>query len=264
MLGAKMLKFDRETAKILDVAYQGADIIRRRRASFDALNPSPGETILDIGCGNGLLTAELARAVGPSGRIVGVDPSKDMLAVGKNRCLDYSCVEFLEGVAGNLPLADEIADKAVSVQVFEYVEDIGAAFGEAMRCLKPAGRFVISDLHFGSLIWFSDEPERMQLVLSIWNEHFASGTVPERLPALIRESGHSVEDVVSITMTDHQLKPDGIAIMMMHLMKQFVVNSAKIESAVAQAWFDEQVRLAEQGRFFFSVSQFVVVARKSS
>ena len=59
-----MLKFDGEVTRILDNAYQGADLTRRRQASFDALQPSPGETILDIGCGNGMLTVELARAVG--------------------------------------------------------------------------------------------------------------------------------------------------------------------------------------------------------
>ena len=71
-----MLKFDAETTKILDDAYQGADITRRRQASFDALTPIPGETIIDIGCGNGLLTGELARAVGPKGRVIGIDPSE--------------------------------------------------------------------------------------------------------------------------------------------------------------------------------------------
>ena len=92
-----MLKFDAETAKLLDIAYQGADITRRRQATFDALKPAPGETILDIGCGNGLLTAELARAVGPSGRIIGIDPSSDMMVAAKERCGDYECVELRAG-----------------------------------------------------------------------------------------------------------------------------------------------------------------------
>lgn len=78
-----MLKFDAEITRILNNAYEGADLTRRRQASFDALKPSPGDTIIDIGCGNGLLTAELARAVGPTGKIIGVDPSEDMLKAGK-------------------------------------------------------------------------------------------------------------------------------------------------------------------------------------
>lgn len=74
-----MLKFDEDTARLLEDAYQGADVSRRRRAAFDALMPAPGEQLLDLGCGNGLLTLELARAVGPAGHVTGLDASPQML-----------------------------------------------------------------------------------------------------------------------------------------------------------------------------------------
>ena len=259
-----MLKFDAEITKILENAYQGAELTRRRQASFDALKPSPGDTILDIGCGNGLLTAELARAVGPSGRIVGIGPSQDMLTAAKERCREYDRVEFVEGFANNLPLGDGRADKAVSVQVFEYIEDVQNALDDALRCLKPGGRLVISDLHFGSLIWFSDDPDRMDRMISSWDQHFVSGILPARLPVFLKAKGHQVESVVPVTLTDHELKPDGIAIMMMHLMKQYAIANTHVEKEVAQAWFDEQEKLAREGRFFFSITQFIVVGRKSS
>ena len=258
-----MLKFDTETTELLERAYQGAEITRRRQASFDALTPAPGETILDIGCGNGLLTAELARAVGTTGKIIGVDPSADMLAAAKDRCKSQDNIEFRDGLAHKLPVEDASVDKAVSVQVFEYIPDIEPALDDALRCLKPNGRLVISDLHFDSLIWFTDDPERMQTMKSAWDAHFASGSVPEQLPALLKARGHVVEDVRSMTMTDHQLKPDGMAIMMMHLMKQFTASNGYVTPEVAQAWFDEQVSLARNGRFFFSLSQFVVIGRKA-
>nr|WP_321251598.1 methyltransferase domain-containing protein [uncultured Ruegeria sp.] len=259
-----MLKFDAEITRILNNAYEGADLTRRRQASFDALKPSPGDTIIDIGCGNGLLTAELARAVGPTGKIIGVDPSEDMLKAGQVRCQDHENVEFAEGLANNLPVSGGAADKAVSVQVFEYIEDVDSALDEAMRCLKPGGRLVISDLHFGSLIWRSDDPERMSKLVSSWDKHFVSGTLPERIPGILKTKGHEVDAVIPVTLTDHELKPDGIAVMMMHLMKQYAVANAHVEETEAQAWFDEQQALSDEGRFFFSLTQFVVVARKSA
>ena len=130
----RLLEFNAEVTRLLNDAYQGADLTRRRQASFDALKPSPGDTIIDIGCGNGLLTAELARAVGPTGKIIGVDPSEDMLKAGKKRCQGHENVEFAEGVADNLPVSDGTADKAVSVQVFEYIDDVENALDDAMRC----------------------------------------------------------------------------------------------------------------------------------
>lgn len=258
-----MLKFDKRTTAILENAYQGADLTRRRQASFDALDPQPGEVIVDIGCGNGLLTAEIARAVGSEGRVIGVDPSEDMLTAGRQRCNAFDCAEFHNGVAGALPVEDGIADRAVSVQVFEYIEDVVAALSDGMRCLKPGGRLVISDLHFGSFIWYSDHPARMATIKSSWDRHFASGTLPERLPGLLRSEGHHVEAVTPFTMVDHVLKADGIAIMMLHLMRQYALDNHHVEPDVAQAWFEEQFQLARKGRFFFSLTQFVIVVRKS-
>lgn len=94
-----MLKFDAETAQILETAYQGADITRRRRAIFDDVAPIGGEHVLDLGCGNGLLTLELARAVGPAGQVVGLDPSPDMRALAEKRCLELTNVTIRDGAA---------------------------------------------------------------------------------------------------------------------------------------------------------------------
>lgn len=58
-----MLKFDEETTKLLEIAYQGGDVTRRRCKAFDALYLCEGDTVVDIGCGNGLLTEEIARAI---------------------------------------------------------------------------------------------------------------------------------------------------------------------------------------------------------
>ena len=126
-----MLEFDAATTRLLDSVYQGADVTRRRRGSFDALRPAPGDTIADVGCGNGLLTAELARAVGPTGRVLGIDPSEAMRSSAKNRCHEYDWVQIMEGEAGQLPVEDASLDKAVSVQVYEYLNDIAAAVAEA-------------------------------------------------------------------------------------------------------------------------------------
>jgi arsenite methyltransferase len=257
-----LLKFDKETTRLLETVYQGADVTRRRQASFDILRPISGEKIVDIGCGNGLLTLELARAVGPNGKVIGVDPSEDMRKPALDRCSEFEWVEILDGMANELPLESNYANKAVSVQVFEYLDNIPGAVEEAFRVLKPGGRLVIGDIHFDSLIWFSGEPDRMNRMIKAWDHHFTERGVPALLPQIMRDAGLIVEGVFPSTICDYTLKPDGLAVMMMQLMSRYAVDNSLIPAEETQGWIDEQKSLADKGRFFFSLTHFVVCAQK--
>lgn len=80
---------------------------RRRAARLTGL--LPGGTALDVACGSGKLTAELARLAGPGGRVVGLDFSPEMLAVARR---EQPSIQFVEGDALNLPFGDADFDAA--------------------------------------------------------------------------------------------------------------------------------------------------------
>ena len=261
--GTFMLTFDAATTRFLDMAYQGADISRRRKLSFDASDPQPGETIVDIGCGAGHLLAELARAVGPTGRVIGIDPSADMLATARSRCADFDWVSLTEGSADPLPVPDGAADKAVSMQVFEYLDNIPAALAECHRALRPGGRLVINDIHFDSLVWHTDHPARMTRMLAAWDHHFTERRVPALLPPLLRRAGFTIDRIATATITDHVLKPDGLALMMLRLIENFAIQRNLVPEPEARAWRAEQEELARNGAFFFSLTQFATIAHKT-
>lgn len=258
-----MLAFDRETSAQLERAYHGADFRRRRQASFDALAPRPGQRLADIGCGNGHLTRELALAVAPEGEVVGVDPSAEMLELARERLSDLPNANHCEGTADALPLDDASLDGALSLQVFEYLDDVPGALADARRVLRDGARLVIGDMHFGTLTWFSDDPARMSRMCASWDRHVASTDLPARLPALLRAAGFEVTDVAPLTLSDSTLRPDGLARMMLTLMEAYAVSNGHVPADEARAWRDEQESLAADGRFFMSLTHFVVSARKA-
>ncbi len=257
-----MLKFDEATTELLEIAYQGGDVTRRRRKAFDALHLSEGDTVVDIGCGNGLLTEEIARAIGHTGQVIGVDPSEDMRAPASARCAPFPSVRIEDGLADRLPLQDGEADKAVAVQVLEYLSDIPSAIREAHRVLRVGGRFIAVDTGCKTLDWFSEDADRMQRVQAAWDHHYTEARVAALWPGLTQDAGFSAVEVEPFTFCDVTLRRDGIAFMLMHLMSRYAAENGHMPEAETRAWFDEQVDLAEKGRFFFSLTYYRLSAIK--
>ena len=103
-----MIQFDAATARLLENAYRGRDVVKRRLATLEALAPEAGDTIVDVGSGPGYLTVELARAVGEAGEVIAVDPSADMRRAAASQCNGFANVRILDGTANELPLADAV------------------------------------------------------------------------------------------------------------------------------------------------------------
>ncbi len=102
--------------------------------------PRAGSTVIDVGCGCGATTIELARAVGPAGRVVGIDVSGAMLAVAAERLRQSANASCLLGDAAELPLSDLRADLIVSRFGVMFFGDPVAAFANLRTGLAPGGR----------------------------------------------------------------------------------------------------------------------------
>jgi arsenite methyltransferase len=244
-----MLEFDEATAKQIEATYQTPDMVEQRRATRASLALQPGEQVLDIGSGPGFLAAEMAGEVGTNGRVVGVDPSASMLAMGKRR---GARVEWVEGDALALPFADETFDAAVAIQVYEYIPDMPAALAEARRVLKPGGRLLILDTDWDSIVWHSNDRYRMQRVLERWNDHLADPYLPRRLPGLLRAAGFDLSDATIIPILNRG-EADDFSRRVLHTIADFVED---------HAWADDLRSMGED--YFFSLNRYVFTARRGS
>lgn len=119
----------------------------------------PGMSLLDVGCGLGTITVDLAERVAP-GRVVGVDTSERLVADASGLAADrgLTSIEFRVASAYALPFADESFDVVHIHQLLHHLEDPVEALREARRVLRPGGILAAREVDYAGTIWAPQLP----------------------------------------------------------------------------------------------------------
>lgn len=256
------LKFDRALVERLEQLYATRDVLRRRELVRAALGARGGDCVLDVGCGPGFYVTELLDVVGRDGSVVGVDGSADMLAVAAKRAEGRDNVEFYQADATSLPVADASFDRALCVQVLEYVADVSAALSEMHRALRPGGGLLLWDVDWATVSWHATNRELMQRVLAAWDKHLTHPSVPRILVARLRDAGFEHVQMDAHPFATTTLIPDAYGGSLVPLLEHYVAEQGAMTTEEAKLWADDQRALGNRGEFFFTVTQFCFTASR--
>jgi ubiquinone/menaquinone biosynthesis C-methylase UbiE len=148
----RLIEIYRKKAKRYDVTSRlypvpGYPHRSQRVRAIRALGLRPGDTVVDIACGTGLNFAAIEQAIGPSGRIVGVDLTDAMLARAQHRIetSGWSNVSLVQADAAEFDFPTDI-DAILSTYALSHVPESGEVIARGAAVLSPGGRWVVLDL----------------------------------------------------------------------------------------------------------------------
>ncbi len=159
----------------------------------------PGEIVLDLGSGAGFDAFLAARQVGPSGKVIGVDMTPDMLSRARENANkgNFTNVEFRQGEIENLPVESGTVDTIISNCVINLSPDKSKVFAEAFRVLKPGGRIAVSDI-----VLTEPLPEYVRDSVAAYTACVAGASLKDEYLGAIRAAGFENIEVVGENVFD--------------------------------------------------------------
>src|SRR6187200_2702339 len=173
-----------------------ARVLDRRRLRTDRrILPellSPGLAVLDVGCGTGAITKDIADTVGPNGIVVGVDRDRGLLERARAHCVSRPNLRFEEADATSLDY-DARFDVVTAARTLQWIADPKAALRRMTRAAKPGGLVVVLDYNHAFNAWTPAPPADFRHFYSrflSWRESNGwDNEMANHCPALFAEVG---------------------------------------------------------------------------
>jgi ubiquinone/menaquinone biosynthesis C-methylase UbiE len=230
-----------------------------RQVMMQQLAIQEDATILDVGCGSGQDTLELARAVGSRGRVIGVDLSETMLQEARTRAANQQLpVEYVLADATQLPFADASFDGCQASRVLGHLREPEQALAEMVRVARPGARIVTADADMD--LTCIDMPDRSlaRKVIHAACDQMAQGWIGRQMPRLFKQAG------LSDILIEGRIMPLSYAFFQMAFsgMLQRAQATGAISAEELERFWKALEQAEQAQRFFAGAGGFVVSGRK--
>jgi len=234
------------------------------RQSYARLHVQPGHHLLDVGCGAGTDVQALARLVGPTGQVLGLDVSAAMIQEARRRAASSGLpLAFRVGNVRQLDDADAVFDGCRSARVLCFQSEPAEVVAELARVVRVGGHLVAVEPECESLVIDAPDLVLTRRFTAFWREGFAAGCVARHLPAVFAACG-----LVDVAVTPHTviLRDAMLFFHRLFLFADTVRKACEGGVATPQDGHHWQAALEAQGargQFFAACTFYMVSGRKA-
>jgi arsenite methyltransferase len=254
--------FSGDLARLQQATARSHDNIVQRSKVLAALNLRIGERVSEVGCGGGYYTSQVARFVGPSGRVCAIDISQDQVTAAQQRCAEFAWVECRSADIASAPYSNAQFDAVLAVHVLGYVADLDSGLNQIHRMLRPGGRLVVVATDWSSAVWHSENTSRMWRILTAWEPHKPWLNLPSILAPRLRRVGLQPLRQTPIPILNTSYNPASASYWVARSIRSTVVGRQNVTEEEAAEWFDEFPELEKNGAYFFCVTPVLTEAVK--
>lgn len=221
-----------------------------------------GDQVLDVGCGVGDDVRTMAQLVGPTGRVVGVDQSTQMIDEARQRAAGSDApVQFEVADAHHLPFPDGTFDCCRGDRTFQHLDDPARALMEMLRTARSGAKVVIGEPDWETMIVNASSRAVTRKVLNFMCDTWRNGWMGRQLPGLMKGAG-----MVDVAVVPAVLASSDYALVA-HLAQlrataERVAEIGGITRTEAAMWLEDLERAGREGRFFGAIMIVIAAGRK--
>jgi len=249
-----------QLATSLELRARTASHARLRRRFLRFVPIRPGDVVLEVGCGTGAVTRDLAALVGRRGSVVGVDPSRVILGEARklSRSVGGGRIMLRQADGAHLPFADGRFDVALAITVILHVADPLRVVREMGRVVRRGGGVGLQDQDFGLVAVTHPDRALTELILKeVASRIYAEPYSGRRLPGLLRDAGLERVRLLTDVYQDTTLEPWTKTFL--ERRAEHAVKFGIVDASTAQRWLDGFSGLVAGGAFVLTLNYYGAV-----
>jgi arsenite methyltransferase len=258
------IEFTEPLLRALEGQRHSATAVTKRTRFLDLLKASPGEQILDVGCGSGNFCRSLASQVTPSGRVIGVDREAAAidLATRLSSMEAPATLVFAQADGNDLPFDDQSFDAVACISVLEFCEHPPAVLAEMRRVLRPDGRLLVANADEDTRVFNGHDRELGRRITRAIADRGRDPWLARRLASMLIAAGFQLEQEAVLVDLEREFAPGSSGYTHAHVWQEHLVHGAGISAQDYDRWLAELEACAQDGSYCYSVVTYAYLATR--